>query len=172
MRVSDVNLNKFSGNPDPGAHYIDTEEFLPLLRSLHDCKARLATYSFAEGDKVGLLVLALSRGARSVLNDLYPDARVSNWSFAEAFARIAALVPDHSVLFMCRALDMKFTADTLDDVKTFELYLRYGDVHADGSQFVWTELQNKMLSACPNLFAVAASKHNLHFAWDATKLLL
>ena len=170
MRVSDVKLNEFSGNPDPGAHYIDTEEFLPLLRWLHDCKARLATYCFAKGDKVALLVSALSGGARSVLNDLYADARVSDWSLAEAFARIAALVPDHGVLFMRRALDMKFTANTLlDDMKTFELYLWYGDVNADGSQFVWTELQNKILSSCPNLFAMAASKHNLHVAWDATK---
>ena len=65
---------------------------------------------------------------------------------------------------------MKFAAGTLhDNVKTFELYMRFGDMQADGSQFVWSELQNKMLAACPDVVAVAASKHNLHFQWDATK---
>ena len=170
VRISDVKLQQFSGHPDSGAHCIDTEEFLPLLRWLQDCKARLATYNFVESDKVALLVSALSGGARSVFNDLYADARVCDWSLADAFSNIAALVPDHGVLFTRRALDMTFTAGTLpDDVKTFELYMRYGDMPADGSQFVWTELQNKMLGACPNLFAVAASKHNLHFVWDASK---
>ena len=72
------------------------------------------------------------------------------------------------MLFTKRALDTKFAAGTLhENVKT--LYMRFGDMQADGSQFVWSELQNKMLATCLDLFAVAASKHNLHFQWDATK---
>lgn len=170
LRVSDVKLKEFSGHADAGAHCIDTEQFLPLLRWLQDCRARLATYKFAESDKVTLLVSSLSGGARAAFNDMYADAQVCEWSLEDAFGKIAALVPDHSVLFTKRALDMKFAAGTLhDNVKTFELYMRFGDMQADGSQFVWSELQNKMLAACPDLFAVAASKHNLHFQWDATK---
>ena len=101
LRVSDVKLKEFSGHADAGAHCIDTEQFLPLLRWLQDCRARLATYKFAESDKVMLLVSCLSGGARAAFNDMYADAQVCEWSLEDAFGKIAALVPDHSVLLTC-----------------------------------------------------------------------
>ena len=170
LRVSDLKLKEFSGHPDQSAQHIRTDKFLSLLRWMQDCKARLSAYDFAEKDKVTVLVSALAGGARAVFNAKYGDEAVHEWSLDQAFHKLAALVPQHGVLFTRKAFDMRFKATTLvEDIKTYELYMRYGDLNPDGSQFVWTDLQNKITSACPTLFAVAANEQNLFFQWSAEK---
>ena len=168
VRIADMRLKEFAGHKNPNAQHIDSSFFLPLLQWLQDCKLRLATYDFAEADKVAALVSALTGGARAAFTALYTHEHVHAWSLDEAFAKLAALVPEHTVLFMSSALEMQFHRDRLiDDIKTFALYVQYGDQNAVGARYIWTQMQRKIASACPGLFAVAANEFNLHFSWNA-----
>lgn len=170
LRISDIKLKEFAGHKYPNAQHIDNAYFLPLLQWLQDCKTRLASSSFAESDKVAALVSALTGGARAAFNALYANASVHEWSLDDTFDKLAALVPEHKVQFTRAALAMQFRRDCLiDDIKTFALYVQYGGVCAVGNHYVWTELQSKMASACPGLFAIAANEFNLHFAWTEDK---
>lgn len=170
LRPADMKLKEFSGHSDPNAHHIQPEKFLALLRWMQDCKARLSSYKFPESTKVAVLVNHLSGGARAVFNAKYSDEPVHEWSLEQAFHKLAALVPEHKVLFTRKAFAMQFRADNLiDDIKTFELYMRFGDLPPDGCQFIFAEFQSKLTAVAPLMFSIAANEHNEFFAWDATK---
>eukprot|EP00892_Ulva_mutabilis_P002633 jgi/Ulvmu1/12370/UM009_0016.1 len=160
-----MRFKEFTGHKNPNTQHIDTSFFLPLLQWLQDCKLRLATYNFAEADKVAALISALTGGARAALTALYPHEHA--WSLDEAFAKLAALVPEHMVLFMSSALEMQFHRyrdRLIDDIKTFALYVQYGNQNDVGARYIWTQMQRKLASACPRLFPVAANEFNLHFS--------
>jgi hypothetical protein len=89
------------------------------------------------------------------------------WKLDDLYLKIANLVPDYAVLFTREAFAMKFRVKTLiDDIDTFAMYLRYGRCALDGNQYVFSELQRKILDACPKIFTLAADLYNLRLVWN------
>jgi hypothetical protein len=94
----------------------------------------------------------------------------SQWPLRRIFDAIASLIPDHEVLFTRAALGMSFDLSNLvDDIDSFEMYVRYGSIKSDGNHFIFCELQKKILEACPTIFTLASDLHNERFVWTPNK---
>ena len=169
VRVSpkDVRLEKFSGNADEKARFIEPDQFLPLLEWLKATEFAIKTSGLPEAHHVPVLIQHLSGAAKSSFIKKHGGIadELSSWSLRDAKLAIAGLVPDHECLFSKAALDMVFKAESLaEDVESFALFMIHGELGTE-SKFVFAELQKKVLRASPEIFSTAATQHNLHFAY-------
>ena len=169
VALKDVKLEKFSGNTDPEAHVIAKEQFLPLLEWLRASAFQIEVSGLSDYLHVTALIMHLSGAAQKAFMARYGAQRgiVRTWTLDRATQAIASLVPEHKVLFTQTALKMKFSVHTLaDDVQKYALYMRNGDIPVDRSEFVFQDLQSKLLSVSPDMFSIAASSYNLRFEYN------
>lgn len=160
----DVQLENFAGNRDANAHVIAADQFLPLLEWIQACEFTLVTSRLPAELHVPVLVSHLTGAAKRAFLRRWgttASAVVREWTLDDAKLAIASLVPNHKLLFTKTAMDMQFTAGTLEnDLQRFSLYMRNGDVAVDNSQYVFDALQSKMQSAVHDVFTLAANLYN------------
>ena len=167
VRVSDIRIPEFSGNSDPNACHIAETFFLPLLRWIKEGQSTLKLSGLAIPDQCTVVLNHLTGAARASFFAKYGNTDRSRWNLDDTYKAIANLVPDYEVLFTRTALEMKFQAKNLvDDINTFAMYLRHGSFALDGNHFIFCELQQKMIKACPKIFTLAADLHNLRLVWN------
>lgn len=170
VRINDVKLSVFSGNSDSTAALISQAYYLPLIRWIKESNAALKYSGLAIPDQCTVVLNHLKGAARSAFFAKHGHADRSQWTLDLLFRKIANLVPEYDVLFTRAALEMKFRARSLvDDIDTFAMYLRYGCLQLDGNQFVFSELQKKMIAAVPKIFTLAADLHNMRLVWNKEK---
>jgi hypothetical protein len=166
VRINDVKLAVFHGNADPTATHISRPYFLPLIRWIKEGTATLKHSGLNDPDQCTVVLNHLAGAARSAFFAKFGSADRSTWKLDDLYLNIANLVPDYAVLFTREAFAMQFRVKTLvDDIDTFAMYLRYGCFSLDGNQYVFSELQRKILDACPKIFTLAADLHNLRLVW-------
>jgi hypothetical protein len=170
VRINDIKLAVFHGNADSNATYIARPYYLPLIRWIKEGTATLQHSGLRDPDQCTVVLNHLAGAARSAFFAKYGSADRSTWKLDDLYHNIANLVPDYAVLFTREAFAMQFRVKTLvDDIDTFAMYLRYGCFSVDGNQYVFSELQRKILDACPKIFTLAADLHNLRLVWTPGK---
>lgn len=167
VRVNDIKMTMFYGNDDPKASCITQPYFLPLIRWIKEAKALLAHSGLNVSAQSTVVLNHLAGAARASFFARYGTVDRSAWTLDTMFTRIAHLIPDYEVIFTREALEMTFNVRSLvDDIDTFAMYLRYGSFPLNGNQYIFTELQKKMLDAYPRIFTLAADLHNLRLVWN------
>ena len=167
-----MHLEKFSGNRDDTAQVIAKDQFLPLLEWLQTCEFTLLTSRLPAELHVPVLTSHLTGAAKRSFMRKWGSSRaaeVATWSLNTAKVEIAALVPNHKVLFTKTALAMQFSARSLEnDLQRFALYLRNGEMPVDGSEYVFDVLQEKMQQAVPDVFTLSTSLYNRQLVFKGT----
>ena len=160
----DVQLEKFAGNKDSNALVIAADQFLPLLEWVQACEFTLVTSRLPAELHVPVLVSHLTGAAKRAFLRRWgtiASSVMKEWTLDDAKLAIASLVPNHTLLFTKTAMEMRFTAGTLEnDLQRFALYMRNGDVAVDNSQYVFDALHSKMQSAAHDVFTLAANLYN------------
>jgi hypothetical protein len=157
----DVRLELFWGAADQTAHTIDHKYFLPLLNWLKSCQTQLRASQLPPELWVATTLGALRGAARASFTRIDGNAPLNNWTFEKFQLALTSLVPNHAAQFSRAALALKFSVKSLcDDIAQFALTIRHRELAPD-SQFIFGQLQDKMLEAWPEIFLVSTSRFNL-----------
>jgi hypothetical protein len=156
-----VRLELFWGAAEQTAHTIDHKYFLPLLNWLRSCQMQLRASQLPPELWVATTLGTLRGAARASFTRIHGDAPINNWTFEQFQLALTSLVPKHAAQFSRAALALKFSVKSLcDDIAQFALTIRHWELAPD-SQFIFGQLQDKMLEAWPDIFSVSTSRFNL-----------
>lgn len=157
MRMGDIGLSEFSGAHSQLATVIEPEFYPRLLLWLEESESLLRNSGLSLVEQIRALFAHLTGAARKQFISRFRNLDFSTITLNEAREKIFALIPNHQTHFSRAALDMSFNPNRLaSDLDKFALYASNGDLPVDGLHFWYRLVQDKLLSACPDVFRLAS----------------
>jgi hypothetical protein len=165
VRIGDVRLSEFHGNPDSKASFVDPDYYLQLLSWIKDCSVVLRASGLDVRRQVLCMIGHLRGAARHAFMTRHQEADIGSWTLDTLIGALAALIPEHQTLFTRKAVEMRFSKLSLrDNIETFSLLVKHGEV-PQNSHFWFDQLQRKLLEASPSILSDASDLYNLRLGW-------
>jgi hypothetical protein len=163
VRVRDVTLPKFSGNPVNSASYIHSTQYLPLLMWFSNAKRVTAAAGLNTAQSVRCIAGHLTGAAQRLFFEQL-EGQLSDYSLSDFGSRLMCMIPGHATQFMHEVTDLVFDRSSLfNSTKRFELLWQYSHLDNSNGTFVHALLKRKLDSCVPNLLTNAWHHCQLDF---------
>ena len=166
VRLADVRLEKFAGNPDPAAEDILATEYCALLAWVANTCQRIRNTNLHHSLQSQCLIMHLSGAADVTFLRTFPNTATTEWTLDQCADAICSLVPDHRARFTMQAEQMHFRrSHPQTDIQRYCDYLSRGEADPNLKMF-YLYFKDKLVEAVPDIFSASAAKHGLRVDFE------